>query len=95
MERVLRTKDVRRIFKKDWLPRLMQAFTERLPEGGTRFLARNLSLDLGGAWERCTTCKSVRRPIPNVATCVDCGENTAVPFDPSTDSVLPAGKSVR
>jgi ATP-dependent helicase YprA (DUF1998 family) len=88
MERVLGSKEVRRVFKKEWLPRLMLAFTERLADGGTRLLAQRLALELGGAWQRCTTCKSVHRPIPNVVTCIDCGEPSTVAFDPKTDQVF-------
>jgi helicase-like protein len=88
MERVVTSRDAKRIFKKDWLPRLLPAFTERLADGGTRLLARNLSLELGGNWERCRTCKSVHRPIPNVNACLDCGSSEIERFDPNTDRVF-------
>jgi ATP-dependent helicase YprA (DUF1998 family) len=90
MERVVTSKEARRAFKKDWLPRLMSAFTERLSDGGRRLPAQNLSLELGGAWQRCTTCKSVHRPIPNVVSCIDCGEPSIEQFNPDTDAVFVA-----
>ena len=90
MERVLGTKEARRAFKKDWLPRLLPIFTERLADGGTRLLASNLSLEIGEAWQRCPTCKSVHRPIPNVTVCMDCGTVGVEAFDPDTDEVFVA-----
>jgi ATP-dependent helicase YprA (DUF1998 family) len=88
MERVLAVPAQRRAFKRDWLPQLLATFTEPVPEGGRRLLAQNLSLEIGGAWQRCTTCKSVHRPIPYVARCIDCGEQTTELFDPNTDDVF-------
>ena len=90
MERVLTTKEARRAFKKDWLPRLLPMFTERLSDGGTRLLASNLSLEIGEAWQRCPTCKSVHRPVPNVTVCMDCGTAGVEAFDPDTDDVFVA-----
>jgi ATP-dependent helicase YprA (DUF1998 family) len=90
MERVLGTKEARRLFKKDWLPRLLPLFTERLADGGTRLLAGNLSLETGGAWQRCPTCKSVHRPIANVTVCIDCGAAGVEAFDPDRDEVFVA-----
>jgi ATP-dependent helicase YprA (DUF1998 family) len=90
MARILITKEARRVFKKDWLPRLLRAFTERLSDGGTRLLASNLSLEIGGPWQRCSTCKSVHRPVPNVNICIDCGTAGVEAFDPNTDEVFVA-----
>jgi hypothetical protein len=90
MERVLVSRDAKRVFKKDWLPRLLPAFTERLTDGGTRLLATNLSLELGGTWQRCRTCKSVHRPTPNVSVCIDCEAATVETFDPDGDRVFVA-----
>lgn len=90
METVLVSKEAKRVFKKDWLSRLLQAFTERLSDGGTRLLASKLALELGGSWVRCTTCKSVHRPIPNVTTCLDCRAPTIQMFDPVSDPVFVA-----
>jgi ATP-dependent helicase YprA (DUF1998 family) len=90
MERVVTGRDAKRAFRREWLPRLLPAFTERLSDGGMRLLAQHLSLQIGGEWQRCTTCKSVHRPIPNVPRCIDCGEATIVMFDPRTDNVFKA-----
>ena len=90
MERVLLSREARRVFKKDWLPRLLSAFTQKLSDGGTRLLASNLSLDIGGAWRRCPTCKSVHRPIEALSTCIDCGASEVEDFNPDTDAVFVA-----
>jgi ATP-dependent helicase YprA (DUF1998 family) len=90
MERVLITRDAKRAFNSIWLPRLIPEFTQRLSDGGTRLLASNLSLEIGGAWRRCQTCKSVHRPINRVASCIDCGASSVQSFDPDTDLVFKA-----
>ena len=90
MERVLLSREARRVFKKDWLPRLLSAFTPKLSDGGTRLLASNLSLEIGGAWRRCPTCKSVHRPIEALGTCVDCGAAGVEGFNPDTDDAFVA-----
>jgi hypothetical protein len=90
MERVFNSREARRFFKRDWLPRLLATFTETLADGGRRLLAQHLSLEIGGIWQRCSTCRSVHRPIPNVLRCIDCGEPTIETFDPGTDDVFSA-----
>lgn len=90
MDKVLVTKEAKKVFKRDWLPRLVQNFTERLGDGGTRLLAAKLSLKIGGAWRKCNTCKSVHRPIELLLTCVDCGSNSVEAFEPESDRVFVA-----
>jgi hypothetical protein len=63
MDCVLITRDAKRTFTNTWLPRLIPETTQRSGDGGTRLHASNLSLEIGGAWRRCPTCKSVHRPI--------------------------------
>ena len=88
MDRVLTTKEAKRIFKKEWIPRLMSMFAQALQEGGSRVLANHLTLQIGGAWVRCDTCKSVHRPIGTLASCIDCGASTVHAFDPEQDPVF-------
>lgn len=90
MDRVLMTKEAKRTFKKEWLPRLMTFFTQSLQDGGVRLLANNLALEIGGQWVRCTTCKSVHRPVGLLTTCIDCGSANVRTFDPETDQVFVA-----
>ena len=90
MDRVLITRDAKRMFTSTWLPRLRADTTQRSDDGGTRLHASNLSLAIGGAWRRCPTCKSVHRPIARLTACVDCGAAGAQAFDPDTDRVFRA-----
>jgi ATP-dependent helicase YprA (DUF1998 family) len=88
MDHVLVTPRAKQIFKKDWLPRLLADLTQRSNDGGTRLLATNLTLEIGGTWRRCPTCKSVHRPIPLVNVCIDCETPGVQDFDPNTDPVF-------
>ena len=72
MNHVLVTRQAKQTFTKIWLPRLLADLTQRSDDGGTRLLAANLTLEIGGAWRRCPTCKSVHRPIALLNTCIDC-----------------------
>lgn len=78
-------------FKKDWIPRLLLHFTEQV-SGGSRLVARSLTLSLADGWRRCPRCTSVHRPIATVATCIDCGSPDVHPIDPAHDLVFHARK---
>lgn len=93
MDRVLNSREAKRAFTKEWLSRLIVAFTHRLPDGGMRILANKMAFDIGGAWRRCLTCKSVHRPIARLASCVDCGSQNIQDFDPDTDEVFKARRA--
>ncbi len=90
MERVLITPQARTVFKKSWLPTLMSLFTEITSGGSQRILASKLTLRLGGKWRRCSTCKSVHRPVGSVSTCIDCTSPSVNDFDPDSDPVYQA-----
>ena len=90
MNNVLATRPARQVFERKWLPRLMTEFTQAVAGGGSRLLATNLTLDIGGNWRRCPTCKSVHRPIATINVCVDCGTTGVQEFDPDTDAVFQA-----
>jgi ATP-dependent helicase YprA (DUF1998 family) len=90
MDHVFITRDAKRVFTNTWLPRLIADTTQRSDDGGVRLLASNLSLEIGGAWRRCPTCKSVHRPIERLTACVDCGIAGVQAFDPDTDRVFTA-----
>lgn len=92
MQHVLNTPALKKTFKKEWVSRLMPMVTEQA-DGGSRLLARKLSLRLGGAdWRRCARCTSVHRPIATVPVCIDCGSADVHGFDPDTDPVFLARK---
>ena len=90
MDHVLITRAAKQTFTRMWLPRLLQDFTQQVGGGGTRLLATNLNLEIGGVWRRCPTCKSVHRPIEQLTVCADCQAPGVEAFDPSSDLVFTA-----
>lgn len=90
MNKVLLGTPARNAFKKTWLQPLLNTFTEKTPDGVYRVLANKLSLQIGGNWRRCQTCKSVHRPIEGVANCIDCESADVKDFNPATDEVYRA-----
>lgn len=92
VQRLLRTRDARRIFDKEWLPSLLRMFTEQMAPGKHRMKAVELSLEIGGAWAYCQSCRTTQRPFPGRSTCVKCGKDTAVPINPDADAVFSARK---
>jgi len=80
-----------RTFLNGWLPKLLELFTE--PQGNVyRLQGQELSLEIGGAWAYCTSCRTTQRPFPDSARCVQCGKETAQPLNPDTDPVFRARK---
>lgn len=91
MGKILPDKATKDIFAKQWVPALLEEFTEKV--GSTQRLhAQRLYLQLGGRWVRCPNCASVHRPIENHASCVDCGKATVLDIDPDQDEVFRARK---
>jgi ATP-dependent helicase YprA (DUF1998 family) len=88
---ILNSPALKKAFNKEWIPRLLPLFTDPA-SGGSRLVARKLSLALGGDWRRCARCTSVHRPIAKVANCIDCGSPDVKPFDPDADDVFRARK---
>lgn len=78
-------------FKKDWIPRLLNTFTDQT-QVGQRLHARYLTLEIGGNWRRCTNCTSVHRQMSAVPRCIECGSKDLDAFDPDTDEVFKARK---
>ena len=81
------------MFEKEWLPRLLQWFTETVPGAQYRLKGSQLSLLIGGQWAYCQRCRTVQRPLPTVTVCLNCGQSTAIQVDPDTDPVFVARKS--
>ena len=60
-------------FEAEWLPRLLELFTENVAPKKYRLLASHLALELDGPWGYCQTCRSTQRLIPaNHAMCGVC-----------------------
>ena len=92
MHRLLRDKPARTLFDKEWVPRLLELFAERTAPGKFRLKGGELSLEIGGAWAYCQSCRTAQRPFPRRTTCVNCGQDTAAPIDPNEDPVFVARK---
>lgn len=92
MKRLLREKTAKNLFERDWVPKLLLIFAEPIPNGGFRLKGGELSLQIGGAWAYCQSCRTTQRPFPGRTTCVNCNQDTAVVIDPETDPVFVARK---
>lgn len=92
MDAILPDKTMRKIFSDQWSPVLLDLFTQDTTGNYKRLRGSELSLQFGGAWVHCKTCKSVHRPIPNLATCIECGRPDIRPLNPDDDEVFGARK---
>lgn len=91
IDKVLSDNANRALFAKQWLPVLLDTFTEAM-HSTYRLHAQRLYLELGGNWVRCSNCASVHRPLENYAKCVDCGKETISSIDPEHDEAFVARK---
>ncbi|HET9066735.1 MAG TPA: DEAD/DEAH box helicase [Gemmatimonadales bacterium] len=92
MERLIADKPARSFFNKEWLPKLLARFGERVAPNKFHLNGSEISLLVGGSWAYCQSCKTAQRPFPGRVTCVNCGQSTATPIDPNTDKVFVARK---
>lgn len=92
MRRILGTAQAARAFENDWLPQLLNRFTEDMGGNKRRLLGASLSLDFSDGWRHCRVCKSLHRPIATVPRCLDCGRTDVQDLAPDTDPVFLARK---
>lgn len=92
MDRFLGNKPARSLFDKEWVPRLLGVFAEQTAPAKYRLKGNELTLEIGGAWAYCQSCRTAQRPYPGRTTCINCGNETAVAIDPNTDTVFTARK---
>ena len=92
MSRLLNNRSSLALFEKEWLPKLLETFAEPLAQGRFRLKGRELSLEIGGNWAYCQSCRTAQRPFPGRKTCVHCGHEAAEPINPDTDQVFVARK---
>jgi len=92
IHRFLRDKPARTRFDEQWVPRLLKLFAQPTAPGKFRLKGAELSLEIGGAWAYCQSCRTAQRPFPGRTTCVKCGQDTATPIDPDKDPVFVARK---
>jgi ATP-dependent helicase YprA (DUF1998 family) len=92
MHRFLLAKPARSLFEKEWVPRLLGLLGEQTTPGKYRLKGSELSIEIGGAWAYCQSCRTTQRPFPGRTTCVNCGQGTAMQIDPDSDPVFSARK---
>ena len=92
IRRLLSDRNSLAIFERQWLPNLLETFAEPVTQRGFRLKGRELSLDIGGIWAYCQSCRTAQRPFPGKQTCVHCGHEAAKVIDPDTDQVFVARK---
>ena len=92
MDTVLPERETRRVFRQQWLPRLLSLFTEDTAGGFRRLRGNDLTLLFDGRWIHCVRCKSVHRPVSGIGHCLDCGGPDTRPLDPDHDPVFLARK---
>lgn len=86
---LLNSADSRKAFEREWLPKLLDWFTEPI-DNSHRLKGAEVTLDIGGEWAYCRTCRTTQRPFPNCVNCVTCGHMTVDQLDPDTDPVFVA-----
>lgn len=92
MHRLLSDRVARSLFEKEWLPKLLSLFAEQIAPGKFRMKGAELSLAIGGSWAYCQSCRTAQRPFPDLLTCVNCGQDRAIPINPDSDPVFVARK---
>lgn len=92
MDRIVSERQSKTVFTKAWLPVLLKMFTERIGPRKHRLRGTDLSLESGGSWTYCQSCRTTQRPFPGRAKCVNCGHGTVIPIDPDVDPVFVARK---
>ena len=92
MDRRILDPGARRVFKQQWLPQLLQLFTERVTADAYRLKGGELSLHIGGDWAYCQSCRTTQRQFPGSGCCVNCGKDSAKAIDPNLDPVFVARK---
>ena len=91
MTRRIAGQRARRVFTEQWLPALLQCFTEKI-DNKHRLKGSELSLHVTGDWAYCQACRTTQRPFPGSNRCVNCGLDSAVAINPNSDPVFVARK---
>jgi ATP-dependent helicase YprA (DUF1998 family) len=92
MSHLLRDKNERASFEKQWVSQLLRLFAEKMAPGKYRLKGGELVLMVDGDWAYCRSCKTAQRPFPGSQVCVNCGQATSTPVDPDNDPVFVARK---
>ena len=92
LNNILTDVPARKLFEKLWLPKLLEWFCSQMAPTKFRLDGQRLSLDIGGVWAYCQTCRTTQRPYPSKPVCINCGRDTVKTVDPATDLVFAARK---
>jgi ATP-dependent helicase YprA (DUF1998 family) len=94
MLKVLPDSVAKKMFDKQWLPRLRELFCEVVSESDNKFRLKGneLTLVVGGEWAYCTICQTTQRPPLVPSLCANCGRRTARIVDPDGDLIFKARK---
>lgn len=82
----------RRSFEREWLPNLLQWFTEQVTRNSYRLRGGAMSLLIGGSWASCQYCRTTQRPFIGTTRCVNCARDGVAVIDPESDPVFAARK---
>ncbi len=88
MNRVLINSQLKREFKKYWLPSLLRIFTDQSRKNKYRLNGGSLSLEFTDTWTYCNTCRSIHFSYTNVDVCLDCGRDSIESIEPNTNEVF-------
>ncbi len=91
MDTILTDRGARKIFNDYWTPELLKFFCQDA-SGFLKLQGSKLALQFDGSWVRCSSCKSIHRPVSTIAHCLDCGRPTVAPLDPANDTAFLARK---
>ena len=85
-------KAAKKVYEKEWVPRLLDLFCEFRAPKKYRILAKHLALDTQPNWGYCQTCRTTQRLFPGSSTCINCKRDRVIAIDPDADAVFAARK---
>ena len=94
LNNILTDTSARKIFEKQWLPKLLEWFCSQMAPTSSAWMGQRLSLEIGGAWAYCQTCRTTQRPYPGKSLCINCGHDTVKVVDPDSDAVFAARRAI-
>lgn len=92
MNRWLPQRDATKVFERDWLPVLLDAFCKLEAPKKYQLQASTIALEISPDWGYCQVCRTTQRPFPGTTRCVNCGRERVVKIDPDDDPVFLARK---
>lgn len=92
INRLIAAGPAKTFFNQQWLPKLLQRFGEQVAPNKFYLKGSEISLNIGGPWAYCKSCKTAQRPFPGRTICMNCGQPAAITIDPNTDKVFVARK---